>query len=312
LGLTAGDRQATRREALRLNLAGGGWPWAPGGAAARRAPSPVIALDEQTGARAVLARLKARWKLAALVGAAAVLVGAYSFVAGRSNVKAGPAAVESSRRAESSPPNWIERILAERAAVRHFDDFRSGLGAWQGVEGWSKTWSYSGSTLLEPGLLALYSPTLKMSDYSMEFLGQIERRSMSWAVRAENLSNYYALRIVITRSGPASAGVLQRYPVTEGRQGAVQSLPLPPNLSLQQGKLLRVRTDVAGRQFTVRVQDQVVDSFTVATHARGGIGFFNVKGDRSMLRWVEVMHQYDYLGRFCALFVPDRQLAEGR
>jgi hypothetical protein len=203
--------------------------------------------------------------------------------------------------------------VAQRAAVRHFDDFRTGLGAWQGVEGWSRTWSYSVSTLLEPGLPAVYVPTLKMRDYSMEFLGQIERRSLSWAVRAQDPSNFYALRIVVTRGGAAPTGVLQRYPVVAGRQGAVQTMPLPPNVSLEPGRPLRIRTDVAGTRFTVRLQGQVVDTFTLGSHPRGGIGFFCPKGDRALLRWVEVMHQHDFLGRICALFAPGGQPAgEGR
>jgi hypothetical protein len=261
--------------------------------------------------RAVARVLPGRKALAAAAGVVLLLGAAYSFVRKPTKVLTG-SATKAVQPGASESPAWFRKIFAGRAAVRHFDDFRSGLGAWQGAEGWSKTWSYSESTMLEPGQLALYTPTLKMTDYSMEFLGQIERRSLNWVVRAEDPANYYALRIIVTRGGPTPTGVLTRYPVSAGKQGSSRTMPLPPNIALHSGTLLRVRTDVEGSQITVRLQDQVVDSFGAPTHPRGGVGFFTPKGDRSLLRWVEVLHQYDYLGRFCALFAPGPQLAEGR
>jgi hypothetical protein len=49
---------------------------------------------------------------------------------------------------------------------------------------------------------------------------------------------------------------------------------------------------------------QVVDSFEEDRLTSGGVGFYSPKGDRSLLRWVSITHQYDYLGRLCALLAP--------
>jgi hypothetical protein len=37
---------------------------------------------------------------------------------------------------------------------------------------------------------------------------------------------------------------------------------------------------------------------------RGGIGFFSNRGEGARLRWVEVTHQADTLGRLCAALAP--------
>jgi hypothetical protein len=67
---------------------------------------------------------------------------------------------------------------------------------------------------------------------------------------------------------------------------------------------LRVRMDVRGENFTTSVQDHVVDFWSDDRLERGGVGFFSEKGERARLRWVEISHQYDALGRLCALLAP--------
>ncbi len=141
-----------------------------------------------------------------------------------------------------------------------------------------------------------------MRDYTMEFLGQIERRSLNWTFRAKDLNNYYAMRIVITRGGPLPTGSIVRYMVINGKETGHKTLPLP--LSIREDTVYRVRMDVRGSQFTTYVQGQVVDTFADDRLPEGGVGFWSPRGDRSLLRWVEVMHQYDYLGRLCALLAP--------
>lgn len=196
----------------------------------------------------------------------------------------------------------FQQVLLSRAAVRLYDDFRGGLGAWSGREGWARTWKYSDSSFLEPGDLAVYAPTIEMRDYTMEFLGQIERRSLNWIFRAKDLQNYYAMRIVITKGGPLPTASLVRYAVVGGKERGHLTLPLP--MSIRPDTVYRVRMDVRGNQFTTYVQGQVVDNFEDGRLTEGGVGFWSPRGDRSLLRWVEVMHQYDYLGRLCALLAP--------
>jgi hypothetical protein len=204
----------------------------------------------------------------------------------------------------------LQKVIMDRAAIRLVDDFRSGLGAWDGDAGWARTWQYDAASFISPGKLALYSPTSGMRDYSLSFLAQIDRRSLNWVVRAADVRNYYAVRIVIVRPGPLPEAVVMRYAVINGKAQRPVTLPLP--LTIRQDTLFKVRMEVQGDNFTTYVQDQVVDSFTDGRLPAGGVGFFSPQGDRALLRWVSVMHQYDYVGRLCALLAPYTVQAEGR
>jgi hypothetical protein len=49
------------------------------------------------------------------------------------------------------------------------------------------------------GSLALYSPTLDLSDYELEFLARIDTRTVNWVVRAAGLDQY--VRCTLTVAG---------------------------------------------------------------------------------------------------------------
>ncbi|QOY91693.1 hypothetical protein [Paludibaculum fermentans] len=206
--------------------------------------------------------------------------------------------------------NSIQKVILDRAAIKLYDDFRGGLGSWHGSDGWAKTWKYGEASFLEPGQLALYSPTVNMRDYTMQFLGQIERRSLNWVFRATDNKNYYAMRIVITKTGPLPQASVVRYAVINGKEVGTKTLPLP--FPVHSDTLYLVKMEVRGDSFTTYIQSQVVDNFSDSRLEGGGIGFFSPKGDKSYLRWVEVTHQYDVLGRLCAFLAPYNVQAEGR
>ena len=66
----------------------------------------------------------------------------------------------------------------------------------------------------------------------------------------------------------------------------------------------RVLMNVQGSEFSVEVQGQIADSWTESRLPRGGVGFFTASGEASRLRWVQITHQYDMLGRLCAYLAP--------
>lgn len=239
-----------------------------------------------------------------------LVVVVYSFSGNKPNIPAGEAGMASTATAPAPSgaeqpwvrANALQRMIMRRAGVRLFDDFRGGLGSWQGNNGWAKTWRYGDATFVQPGDLALLSPSLGFTDYTLTFLGQIERRSLNWVFRAKDLDNYYAMRIAVTRGGPLPEAVLVRSVVINGSVREVKSLPIP--FPVQPDTLYLVRTEVRGQDFTTYIQNQIVDHFSDSRLKSGGVGFYSPRGDRALLRWVEVSHQYDYLGRLCALLSP--------
>ncbi len=196
----------------------------------------------------------------------------------------------------------MKRSIQKRAAVELSDDFRQGLGDWSGVGDWARGWSYDRAGFLRPRQIAFYTPSMELTDYRLEFLGQIERKALSWVFRAADPRNYYVNRLEITGPGPLPVVVLVRYAVIGGVAGAKTVTRLP--MQTQMDTLYRVRVDVQGSNFVTTIQGQVVDVFSDDKIARGGVGFFAGPGEDVRLRWVEVSHQYDFLGRLCAFLVP--------
>ena len=96
--------------------------------------------------------------------------------------------------------------------------------------------------------------------------------------------------------------MIVRYAVVDGRPGPKTQLPLP--MVVRNDMMYRVRVSVQDDTFITSVQDQVVDVWSDSRLKSGGVGFFSDKGDFARLRWVEVSHQYDMLGRLCAYLAP--------
>lgn len=236
----------------------------------------------------------------------------YSASGGRvATAQASGAFAESTRTARMLPAvtqfvsagfSAARQSIAERAGVELFDDFRSGLSAWEGRGNWAQSWSYDNAGFVRAGALGLFTPSLGMSDYDLEFLGRIEKKALSWVVRAQDANNYYAFKLLITRPGPLPSVALVRYAVLQGKEGPRTQVPIP--LVLRNDTLFRVRTIVRGSSLTTTVQGVVVDTWSDDRLSKGGIGFFSSKGEQSLFRWVTVTHQYDTVGKLCAFLAP--------
>jgi hypothetical protein len=64
---------------------------------------------------------------------------------------------------------------------------------------------------------------------------------------------------------------------------------VPPASPAPTGKTaVTLRTRVAGNEFTVSLDGQVIDTWTDSRLATGGIGFMGAPDDRARLYWVKV------------------------
>jgi hypothetical protein len=196
----------------------------------------------------------------------------------------------------------LNQTVSNRAAIEYTDDFRSGLDAWESRSNLTRSWSYDAAGFVRPGPLAIFKPTVDLSDYRFEFLAEIDQKAMGWAFRAEDLNNYYAMKFVVEKPGPLPLVHIVRYAVINGKQGPAIDKPLP--MTVRTDMLYRVQVNVRGGDFTILTQGQVVDFWSDNRLRHGGVGFFCNRGERARLRWVEVSHQYDALGRLCAYLAP--------
>ena len=179
------------------------------------------------------------------------------------------------------------------------DDFRSGFGNWEGLKSIGSDWKAAGGEV-RPASLRLWKPSTSLSNYELEFMGQIDHKSMNWAFRAADLHNYYATKLFIARPGTQPNAGLIRYVVLDGRERERMELPLP--LTINRGEDYRVHVSVRGNHFLTSVNGQLVSSWTDNLLSRGGVGFFSDNGESSVLKWVSVSERDSVLARIASHF----------
>ncbi|MBZ5674161.1 MAG: hypothetical protein LAP61_07930 [Acidobacteriia bacterium] len=196
----------------------------------------------------------------------------------------------------------VRQTLENRAAVALDEDFRSGLDNWASPGGSTTEWSFDQTGFVRPGPLALYRPSVNLTDYQVQFLGLIDKKALSWVVRAADFENFYVVKLEVLKPGPMPTIGLTRYAVINGKARDRHDVAIP--LSVRADTVYRVLMNVQGNDFSVEVQGQIADSWTETRLPRGGIGFFTASGEASRLRWMQITHQYDMLGRLCAYLAP--------
>jgi hypothetical protein len=204
----------------------------------------------------------------------------------------------SSQRTTSFRWDSLRNAIRGRASLKFEDDFRAGLDKWMGPSGWSRDWTYDQAGFLRPGTLGFLQKSMSLVDYRMEFMGQIERKSLGWAFRAKDENNYYVAKLNITRPGPLPLVDLVHFPVTNGREGPKVSVALP--FSVQNDTLYQVEMSIRGDQFRASVNGHVVDSWTDGLLRAGGVGFVSGKGEAARVRWIRVSDHDDVIGRVCS------------
>lgn len=191
----------------------------------------------------------------------------------------------------------VQRI-SDRAAVAYVDDFRTGLSGWTGPGDWARSWSYDNLGFIRPGTIAVYEPSMNLNNYRMEFLTLVERGSVGWVYRVVDWRNYYASRLIVSGEGVLSQLAIEHYAVVNGRVQKQETRVLPATLRPE--SFYRVRLEAMNDTFAIYLQGNLVDSWSDKRFASGGVGFFGAKGSGARIRWLEVSHQYDVIGRVCA------------
>ncbi len=195
--------------------------------------------------------------------------------------------------------HMLNNLVQSQTSGSLHDDFHTGIANWEGLMTSRSDWTVDRGAV-RPASLRIWKPSESLSNYQMEFEGQIERKSMDWAFRAADTKNYYATKLVITRPGPLPNGGLVRFVVLDGRERERVELPLP--LTLQRGVDYRVRVDVQGTRFLTSVNGQLVSSWTDDRISRGGVGFFSDSGESALLKWVSVSERDSLLAKIAARF----------
>jgi hypothetical protein len=202
----------------------------------------------------------------------------------------------------------ISSFVRERAPVTLHHDFQNGMSDWVNVALSNATkvddphdWKTPASpSVVVPGTLRLWSKSTSLRNYQMDFAGQIERKSLSWAFRASNPMNYYAAKIEITKPGPQPNADLIHFVMLNGHERDRVQLPLP--LTLEKGSEYLVRVSVQDDRFVTYLNGQVISSWTDKRLSRGGVGFFSDSDDQQEVSWVNLSERDSVIGRMLAHF----------
>jgi hypothetical protein len=168
--------------------------------------------------------------------------------------------------------------LPDTAQISLDEDFSAGLGRWEGgVEDWKVD-----AAGVRVGSLALFKPSAGLRDYDLDFVAKIGNRSVSWVFRAADPDNYHAVTLALAGAGMQ----LTRWIVLGGKPEPAVSTPLKINLRSRQ--TFRVRTSVAGCEFSVDVEGSIVARWSDARLEAGGVGFMARQDDRARLYRVQL------------------------
>ena len=194
----------------------------------------------------------------------------------------------------------VRQWMAAHAQRDFADDFRGGLDQWKGgPASGPKGWSYSTDGFVHPGQLALYRPSVPLSDYRFEFMAQIDTKSVDWVVRAHDPQNYYAVKFTVLEPGPRPLVAMVHYPVIDGARGSRVLTPL--RMMIHANTPYRVTMEVKGNRYRTLIEDQEADNWTDDRLKSGGVGFFSEAGERARVYWVKLESHGDLLGRICGL-----------
>lgn len=204
--------------------------------------------------------------------------------------------------------NAFSNIVRSKAPITLHDDFGQGLRDWTTVamrnvpkvddpKGLSIA---SAPNIVHPGNLRIWNRSVSLQNYQMEFMGELERKSLSWAFRATDAKNYYATKIVITKPGPLPNAGLVRYVMMNGREWDRVQLPIP--VTLERGGNYKVRVSVQDDRFITYLNGQVISSWSDKRLHRGGVGFFSDEDDPQKVDWVSLSERDSFLGKMLAHF----------
>jgi hypothetical protein len=164
----------------------------------------------------------------------------------------------------------------------------SGPSIIMGEGGWVEGWGGDPAGLHAGRQITIYRPSLKLSDYRLEFQASIDVKSIGWVFRASDPNNYYAMKLMMVSTGLSPKVALFKYLVANGKQTQVGRAPV--DLPVQQDTVFDVRVDVRGPQFTTYIQGQQVDSWTDDQLKIGGAGFLNEREERGKVKSVSIRY----------------------
>lgn len=157
-----------------------------------------------------------------------------------------------------------------------------------GEGGWVQGWAGDPNGSHAGRQITIYRPSLKLSDYRIEFQGEIDSKSIGWVFRAMDPYNYYAMKLAIVTPGLSPKIALIKYAVVQGHETELGRVPV--DMAARNDTVFNVRVDVRGAKFSTYVQGQPVDVWTDEQLKSGGVGFLNERAERARVKSASISY----------------------
>ena len=203
--------------------------------------------------------------------------------------------LEKARDAVTLAVHTLTGPIRERAAFFIVDDFDA-----TSADTWLSAGSldFSAAGLGRVDGLALRQDTLGLENYRYDFDAKIEKDAVGWVVRAPDLENYYAFKLVETRRQASLSYVMLRYVVLNGERVADEAgveIPVPGHLP-RPDDFNRVSVRVRDNQITTLINGWGVDFWKDSRLERGGVGFLSEEGESALISRATVSGNEDTWG----------------
>jgi hypothetical protein len=149
-----------------------------------------------------------------------------------------------------------------------------------GLAGWIPDFAPAGGSQ-KGRRVSILRGSKQLTDFRLEFPGQIVGKALGWVIRAKDPQNFYVMKLEIVKPIPDSRGVLTRFAVIHGQEQLREQVPLP--LPLRPNTVYRIRVDAIGSRFTTWVQGEKVDQWVDPRIQEGAVGLYTESGDRGTL-----------------------------
>jgi hypothetical protein len=124
--------------------------------------------------------------------------------------------------------------------------------------------------------------SVALTDYRMEFHGQIENKAIGWVFRAKDARNFYVTKMEIEKPEPSPAAALISFAVIDGEEQPRRRTPVP--MLVRPNTPYTIRVEAVGDRFTTWVQDQKVEEWTDGHIRSGGAGLYNERGEHGSVK----------------------------
>jgi len=176
--------------------------------------------------------------------------------------------------------NGMDNVVPIETVQKRFEEnFDHGWDDWSaGTADWKLD-----AAGVRTGSLALFNPSLELTDYEFEFLARISQRTVNWVIRAASLSEYCVCTLTALPGGElAFSRAVQLNGSAEPVFTAAARIAAKPNSPVT------VQTRVRGRNFSVAVNGGIIDIWTDPRLLTGGVGFTGTPEDRARLYWMRL------------------------